>query len=141
MGQLVRKRVDELGLRHNVLAEQINIQPQTLNHVYKRKMIDSDLLLRLSQALNKNFFLEYALAIEAEHGVISGPPEGGSIYKTNVVEHHDKVVIELTDGRVTSVQHLKDSSYSNESKFLQLERMIMQLTESLRSAGLQIKTS
>jgi len=139
MGQLVRKRVDELGIRHASLAEQINVQPQTMNHIYKRKMIDSELLIRLSKALGKNFFQEFANAIDEEYGLLTVVREDAEEYKTNVVEKHETVVIELTGGKVTKVEHVKDSSYANESKLLQLERMIIQLTESLRSAGLPIK--
>lgn len=59
IGKLIAQIIKEKGVKLTVLAEQIHTSKQNLNHIFKRESIDTNILLKLSNALEYNFFVHY----------------------------------------------------------------------------------
>jgi len=55
-GQIIKQRIDQLGINQTKLADKLNMSRQNMSHVLKRQSIHNDLLKRLGEALETDFF-------------------------------------------------------------------------------------
>jgi transcriptional regulator with XRE-family HTH domain len=66
IGELVQKRMDELGMTQSELARRVGTSSQNLGKMLKRSSIDTQRLLKLSKALRFDFFQYYSLQVQPE---------------------------------------------------------------------------
>jgi hypothetical protein len=59
IGDKIKARAKELRIGPTELAKQINTSKQNVYGIYKRESIDTELLMKLSKALELDFFLYY----------------------------------------------------------------------------------
>ncbi|MCB9230958.1 MAG: hypothetical protein H6581_04810 [Bacteroidia bacterium] len=60
LGEKIKQRAREIRLGPTQLGEQINTSKQNIYGIFKRQSLDTELLLRLSQALDYDFFALYS---------------------------------------------------------------------------------
>ena len=60
IGELIRKRAKEMRIGPTELGKLINTSKQNVYGIFRRPSVDSELLMRLSKALQFNFFSHYA---------------------------------------------------------------------------------
>ena len=56
IGQLIKQELELQERTPSWLASKINCERQNIHNIFKRKSLDTDLLFRISQVLNKDFF-------------------------------------------------------------------------------------
>lgn len=61
IGKLIKAKVEASGMSKSEFARRIKTTPQNAFGIFKRKSIDTDMLQRISTALNYNFFDHYQL--------------------------------------------------------------------------------
>ena len=59
IGQIIKERVTEKRLSQEALGKMINTTKQNVGNIYKRRSIDTQLLLKLCVVLEYNFFEVY----------------------------------------------------------------------------------
>src|SRR5258706_6887324 len=59
IGEIIKRVMLEKNLSQEKLGKLINKNKQNVGNIFKRKSIDTDLLLKLSEALHYNFFEQY----------------------------------------------------------------------------------
>jgi len=64
IGQLIKSRLEEVGMKKSEFARRINKTNQNLYDIFTRKSIDTDLLKTISTVLMCNFFASLAQAYE-----------------------------------------------------------------------------
>jgi plasmid maintenance system antidote protein VapI len=65
LGQMIKDRLKETGMKKTEFARRINITSQNVYDIFKRKSIDSNLLLAISETLNYNFLEPLSLKCQA----------------------------------------------------------------------------
>ena len=55
IGEVIKRRVDELGMSHSEFARRINCSRTSLYNLFAKKSIDVDLLLLISEVLDYDF--------------------------------------------------------------------------------------
>ena len=60
LGRLMRKVLDDKGLKVTWLAKEINVDRSVCYDIFKRRLVDIEQLERISKALNYNFFDDLA---------------------------------------------------------------------------------
>ncbi len=63
IGIIIKQRVDELGISKAEFARRINTTSQNIYGIFKRKSIDTNLLIKISQVLNHNFFQYFTSSV------------------------------------------------------------------------------
>ena len=58
IGEVIKRRVDELGMSHSEFARRINCSRTSLYNLFAKKSIDIDLLLLISEVLDYDFLAE-----------------------------------------------------------------------------------
>lgn len=66
IGEVILKRMDELGMTRSELARRIGTSPQNLGKILKRRSVDTQRLLKLSKVLKQDFFQYYSLQLHPE---------------------------------------------------------------------------
>lgn len=66
IGELVLKRMEELGMTRSELARRIGTSSQNLGKILKRGSIDTQRLFQLSKALKLDFFQYYSVQLPLE---------------------------------------------------------------------------
>jgi transcriptional regulator with XRE-family HTH domain len=66
IGELIQKRMKELGMTRSELARRIGTSSQNLGKILKRGSIDTQRLFKLSEALKTDFFQYYSMMIKPE---------------------------------------------------------------------------
>ena len=56
IGQLIKKQLDIKGMKRSEFARRINRSSQNVYDIFNRKSIDTNLLLKISDILDYNFF-------------------------------------------------------------------------------------
>ena len=62
IGQLIKARLEETGMKKSKFARRINRTSQNVYDIFQRKSIDTDLLATISHVLDCNFFEPYSMA-------------------------------------------------------------------------------
>lgn len=60
IGKMIQARVKELHVKPTELAKTLSTSKQNLYGIFKRKSIDTDLLVKISKALDFDFFSYYS---------------------------------------------------------------------------------
>lgn len=60
IGQLIRQELRRQAKTNQWFAEQINVNPRTVNKIFQKSVIDTHQLLRISRCLNVDFFRFYS---------------------------------------------------------------------------------
>lgn len=56
VGELIKLRLEQLGMSKAEFARRINRSPQNIHNLLTRKSVDTLLLVKVSEVLNYNFF-------------------------------------------------------------------------------------
>lgn len=64
IGSFIKKVADQQKKGPTELGREINTSKQNVYGIFKRKSIDTQLLVKLSRALNYDFFMEYVRRLE-----------------------------------------------------------------------------
>ena len=67
IGQLIRQELDRQERTPTWLARKINCERTNVYYIFSQPSINTDLLLRISQALNHDFFQYYTTFISPNH--------------------------------------------------------------------------
>ncbi|CAN5915950.1 hypothetical protein BH11BAC7_BH11BAC7_24850 [soil metagenome] len=59
IGKLIGKKIKEIGMSKSELSRRISITPQSTHYILAKDSIDTDLLLKISRALDYDFFQHY----------------------------------------------------------------------------------
>ena len=60
IGQVIRAELRRQGHTNRWLAEQINVNPRTINKIFLKNVIDTQQLLVISKAMDYDFFKLYS---------------------------------------------------------------------------------
>ena len=67
IGSIIEQKVKENSMSIKEFAERINCERSNVYHIFKQKSIDSELLIRISETLNYDFFNEIYLDKKINH--------------------------------------------------------------------------
>lgn len=73
IGQLIKEEVTRQGLTADQFAGLINTSRTNVYHIFNRDNIDMELLVRISKALHRNFFVEMASEMASQLGMATPP--------------------------------------------------------------------
>jgi transcriptional regulator with XRE-family HTH domain len=59
IGKLIAKKIGETGMTKSELGRRINVTPQNIHYILRNNSIDTDLLRKVSIALDYDFFQHY----------------------------------------------------------------------------------
>lgn len=59
IGKLISKKIKEIGMSKSELSRRINVTPQSTHYILAKNSIDTNLLLKISRALDYDFFQHY----------------------------------------------------------------------------------
>ncbi len=59
IGKLIGKKIKEIGMSKSELSRRISVTPQSTHYILAKNSIDTDLLLKISRALDYDFFQHY----------------------------------------------------------------------------------
>lgn len=139
MGELVKRKAEELNLGASYLAERLNYHRQNVYDLYRRKNIDGPILVKISKALGYDFFQHYRRHIDPE---LENVQEAEEAYNRMPIEERiQRIVVDIERGRVTRIQHISDPEESTEQQLLQLRRLVGNLVDAFRDAGLKLPSS
>lgn len=71
IGHLIREELRRQGHNNEWLADRIGVCPRTLQRIYNKPSIDTQQLLRISQALRTDFFHPYTALLSAMTDVVA----------------------------------------------------------------------
>ena len=76
IGEIIKKRAREMRIGPTELGTMIDTSKQNVYGIFKRKSIDTQLLAKISRALNHDFFLYYVknLSLDSDQ-IIYNPQE------------------------------------------------------------------
>ena len=75
IGEIIQKEVERQGLSEEFFADKIGTTRSNVYNIYKRERFDTDMLRRISKALNKNILLLVAQEMEEEMAKSAGEGE------------------------------------------------------------------
>jgi len=67
IGSIIKQKVAESNMTIHEFADRINCERTTVYDIYERKNIDSELLIRISEALNFDFYNEIYFDKKTDH--------------------------------------------------------------------------
>lgn len=59
IGKLISKKIKEIGMSKSELSRRISVTPQSTHYILAKNSIDTNLLLKISRALDYDFFQHY----------------------------------------------------------------------------------
>ncbi|MDQ3111475.1 MAG: helix-turn-helix domain-containing protein [Bacteroidota bacterium] len=59
IGKLISKKIKEIGMSKSELSRRISVTPQSTHYILAKSSIDTDVLLKISRALDYDFFQHY----------------------------------------------------------------------------------
>ena len=66
IGSIIRGELRKQNKSNRWLAEQIGVVPRTVNKIFLKEYLDTYLLLKISRAMNVDFFAYYSQALQSE---------------------------------------------------------------------------
>jgi len=116
IGQLIKARLEETGMKKTEFARRINRSSQNVFDIFQRKSIDTDQLIAISQILDCNFFEHYVTALQLAQSNVQIAEEMNERYgsKANMMVALTLAEQELTMCRERNVQLAKEISYLTE---------------------------
>jgi len=67
IGSIIEQKVKESSMSNKEFAKRINYERSNVYHIFKQKSIDSELLIRISEVLNFDFYNEIYLDKKTNH--------------------------------------------------------------------------
>ena len=67
IGSIIEQKVKDSSMTIKEFADKINCERSNVYHIFKQKSIDSELLIRISETLNYDFFNEIYLDKKTNH--------------------------------------------------------------------------
>jgi transcriptional regulator with XRE-family HTH domain len=111
IGEEIEKVAKTRRLTSAYIAKKLGKTRSNMNHIFKRKTIDADLLYKLSVILDFNFFDLYANSLRKKMGLERGiAPEVDNAKLTKTLEAHEKNAatqskyIELLEEKINALQ-------------------------------------
>lgn len=99
IGEKIKQRAKELRIGPTELGKMINTSKQNVYGIYKRKSIDTDLLRKISKALNCDFF-QYYITDSVTYSHEGAPPYGKKgKNQLSIIDEVTKLRKELEDLR------------------------------------------
>ncbi len=117
LGELIKKRADELSIDTSRICKFLNSKEEELELMYKSKSLDSETLLRWSKLLEYDFFRLYSqhLILYAPLSVIStGDKEKGKtrlpVFKKNIYTREliDFILERIRNKEMTKLQVIEE---------------------------------
>lgn len=91
IGKLIKQQVEISPLTKSDFARKINKFPQNINEVFSKKSIDTDLLYKISDVLNHDFFKYYR---DEANNYLAEPAEK---YHTSKKGYEVSITIKVND--------------------------------------------
>lgn len=93
IGEEIKKVFDDSGMKVQSFAEKIFYSRQNVNGIFKRESLDTDLLIKISNALNFDFFKFYrkedSYSIVEDRQEIYRPQKKGNGFSVSVTINVD----------------------------------------------------
>ncbi|MGZ4054452.1 MAG: hypothetical protein ACXVDZ_10585 [Bacteroidia bacterium] len=121
VGKAILKKIEETGISKSEFARRINRAPQTVQHIFVKQSIDTNLLLDISTVLKFNFF---ALFLKEDQ-----------MKQLGSVSDNKGQLKRLTDkiDKLTEVNNLLEKSLKDKEKSLKDKERIIALLEKKQS--------
>lgn len=135
IGKIIEKRLKECGMAKSELARRSKVSPQLIQSILKRASVDTDVLRRISIALDYDFFVHYMGASRGNSSSQIMVPSGAMVEElqqirndVEVLTRHNAYLRELVElinpnakirvpaRPVKSVQIVKNNQNSKSSK-------------------------
>jgi transcriptional regulator with XRE-family HTH domain len=119
MGLAIENRINELGITKSEFGNRIGVAKQNVAHILKKKSIDTDSLLKYSDALNFNFFTLFCedeingnkIDSSNNSGVISGNDTNVNLDKDSVIK-----LVGNSDYTIEKIKILEDKLIDRENQ-------------------------
>lgn len=121
IGELIQKRMKELGMTRSELARRIGTSSQNLGKIIKRSSIDTQRLFKISEALKTDFFQYYSVMIKPEEFSKSEEPF------ISYITHHKGAPPTLKSVIVEAIAYKKEADVLRRENDLQ--KQLIQLLE------------
>jgi DNA-binding Xre family transcriptional regulator len=116
IGLLVKQRAKELRIGPTELGVKINTSKQNVYGIYKRKSIDTQLLIKLCNALNFDFFQVYSQNLHLSGNVNPEDEFARCLERKSLLEKENKV-LENENSYLKKINTLLEERFnSKESK-------------------------
>lgn len=107
IGQQVKNKVEQLGMNKSEFGRRINMSRQNVDSIFNRPSVDTELLAKISEVLNYDFFQYYAVHKKDERNFndaespytneklevqLKNCREEMEQYRIKVVELQDKII-------------------------------------------------
>ena len=120
LGNLIKQRLQEIGMNKSELARRINTTPQNVYGIFKRKSVDTELLRKISNVLEYDFFQHYT-----QDNLLA--KEGKVAYKTKGKKYTPKTLSVIQEELNTCMKELdilkKENIYLKEINKLLKEKI------------------
>lgn len=104
IGQIIKEKVTEKRLSQEALGKMINTTKQNVGNIYKRRHIDTELLLKLCAVLEYNFFEVFY----AEEPLKSMRKKETDLYSAEI--NRLKHTIQLKEERIKDLEEIMSSN-------------------------------
>lgn len=111
IGLLIEQKLNERDMSKSELARRTGIANQNINRILEKSSIDTEKLVKISHALNYNFFQDYC---DAEF------PNSGSSQHNVSLSGQNNQVINSTSGRDSIINASTKDEYEERIKLLEL---------------------
>ncbi len=71
IGHIIRDELRRQGHTNEWLAEQINVTPRTVQRIFNKPSLDTQLLFNISKALDTNLFQPYTKRLNATTDIVT----------------------------------------------------------------------
>jgi plasmid maintenance system antidote protein VapI len=71
IGHIIREELRRQGHNNEWLAGQINVTPRTVQRIFNKPSLDSQLLFNISKALHTNLFRPYTTRLNATTDIVT----------------------------------------------------------------------
>ena len=121
IGKLIKEIAKKKRLSQEAIGKMINTTKQNVGNIFRRKSIDTELLLKISEALEVNFF-EYYYNEEPlksmRNETIKGLMDTVEKQKAELAERADKIATlkDLVESQKDNLSYLKDSAKKYNTK-------------------------
>lgn len=111
IGLLIEQKLNERDMSKSELARRTGIANQNINRILEKSSIDTEKLVKISKALDYNFFQDYC---DAEF------PNSGSSQHNVSLSGQNNQVINSTSGRDSIINASTKDEYEERIKLLEL---------------------
>jgi DNA-binding Xre family transcriptional regulator len=113
VGALIKQRAKDLRIGPTELGAKINTSKQNVYGIYKRKSIDTRLLMKLCNALSYDFFRLYSESLRLSDGSAPEDDYAKCISEKTLLER-EKDVLENENAYLKKINSLLEERFSKE---------------------------